>query len=103
MGQEKQNQEVEKGALRQLREARKGSIAGATTRMKEQKRIIQAIKGELAQGGKTVPEIAAATGISPDSVMWYVATMKKYAQVTEGAKDGSYFRYHLAESDAAED
>ncbi len=103
MGQEKQNLELAKGALRQLREARKESIAATTARMKEQKKIIQAIKSELAQGGRTVPEIAAATGIPPDLVMWHVATMKKYAQVSEGAKDGSYFRYHLAESDAAED
>jgi len=44
---------------------------------------------------KTVPEIAQATEILPSQVLWYVATMKKYGLVSEGEKDGDYFKYQL--------
>ena len=94
--------ESPKEALKQLQAARKEQIAAAAARMREQKKFIKAIKEELGAGGKTVPEIAAATGIAPDAVLWYLATLKKYGQVTEGAKDGSYFRYKLAANNDAE-
>ena len=48
--------------------------------------------------GDPVPEIAAATGLDPASVLWYLASLKKYGEVAEGAADGSYFRYRLVES-----
>ncbi len=83
-------------ALKQLRQARKQVIAAATARVQEQKKAIAALKTELQQGDRTVPEIAAATGLPPDAVLWYLATLKKYGEVVEGEKDGSYFRYRLA-------
>jgi hypothetical protein len=46
-----------------------------------------------------VPEISKATGIPSDRVLWYLATLKKYGDIIEGDKDGSYFRYVLAESE----
>jgi DNA-binding IclR family transcriptional regulator len=91
----------EKEAMRKLREARKDSIKTATRRVKAQKKIIEAIKRNLNEGAKTVPELAEGAGISTADAMWYVATLKKYGVVAEGEKDGSYFRYELA-GDAAE-
>ena len=90
-----------KEAMRKLREARKDTIGTATRRMKAQKKIIDAIKRNLNEGGKTIPELAEGAGISTADAMWYVATLKKYGVVAEGEKDGSYFRYELA-GDAAE-
>jgi predicted transcriptional regulator len=90
-------------ALKKLREGRKFKIARATNRMKEQKKAMAAIKEELQKGEGTVPEIAAATGLETASVLWYLATMKKYGQVAEGAADGNYFRYRLAEGAPAEE
>jgi hypothetical protein len=88
--------EAQKAALKKLREARREIVAAATRQMQAQKKAIKAIKAQLAQGDMTVPEIAAATGLATSEVMWYVASMKKYGAVLEGAKDGSYFRYQLA-------
>jgi len=91
-----------KEALKSLREARRQTIAAATARMKAQKKESAAIKDELQKGERTVPEIAAATGLEAAEVLWYVATLKKYGEVLEGMLDGSYFRYRLAPSVAAE-
>jgi hypothetical protein len=94
--------EARKAALKQLREARRETIAAATRRMKGQRKAIKAIKAQLAGGDLTVPEIAAATGLPTSEVMWYVASLKKYGAVLEGVKDGSYFRYQLAAAAAEE-
>ena len=96
MGQEDKDKAVKKAALQKLRQTRKATIAAAAARRKEQQQAIAAIKAELQQGDRTVPEIAAATGLPPDTVLWYVAALKKYGQVAEGPQDGSYFRYRLA-------
>ena len=102
MGPEAEEKTQPREALKKLREARKPAIAATTARMREQKKAMEAIKGELQKGEGTVPEIAAATGLDAASVLWYLATMKKYGQVAEGAADGSYFRYRLVEGGQAE-
>ena len=70
--------------------------------MKEQRRAVKAIKACLTGAELTVPEIAAATGLPASEVLWYVATLKKYGEILEGPKDGSYYRYRLGEPVAAE-
>jgi hypothetical protein len=85
-----------KEALKRLREARKLTIERAVRTMKVHRKAIDAVKQQLAEGGKTVPELAEGAGISTADAMWYVATLKKYGVVAEGEKDGSYFRYELA-------
>jgi hypothetical protein len=88
--------------LRSLRETRQELIKKATARMKEQRRQIRAIREQLAGGARTVPEIAEATGMGSAEVLWLVAALKKYGEVLEDAKDGSYFRYRLAAGAVAE-
>jgi hypothetical protein len=99
---EGQEQTLKKEALKKLREVRKPAIAAATARMKEQKKAIDAIKAQLAQGERTVPEMAAATGLPASEVLWYVASLKKYGEVLEGPIDGSYYRYRLGQPVNAE-
>ena len=96
-------------ALKKLKAARKEQIAATTARMKEQRQAVKAIKEHLEGAELTVPEIAAATGLPMPEVLWYVASLKKYGEILEGAKDGSYYRYRLgqaprptAEADPAE-
>jgi hypothetical protein len=89
-------------ALKKLKAARKEQIAATTARMKEQRRAVKAIKAGLAGAELTVPEIAAATGLPASEVLWYVASLKKYGEILEGAKDGGYYRYRLGEPVAAE-
>jgi predicted transcriptional regulator len=96
MGPEGQTPAAKKEAMQKLREARKQTIKAATARMKEQKKAFEAITDELQKGERTVPEIAAATGIGSASVLWYITALKKYGLVAEGQADGGYFRYGLA-------
>ena len=99
----------QKEALKKLKAARKEQIAGATKRMQAQRRALKAIKASLADSELTVPELAEATGLPVDQVLWFVASMKKYGEILEGPKAGDYFRYKLgrpaapeADSDAAD-
>ena len=88
--------------LKKLKAARKGQIAAATTRMKEQRKAVKAIKARLEGAELTVPEIAAATGLPVSEVLWYVATLKKYGEILEGPKAGGYYRYRLGQAPASE-
>jgi Fic family protein len=91
-----------KEALKKLKVARKEQIAATTARMKEQRQAVKAIKEHLEGAELTVPEIAAATGLPVSEVLWYVATLKKYGEILEGPKDGSYYRYRLGQAPAPE-
>lgn len=87
---------LEKEALKQLREKRKSAVERAKKAIRAQTRTIKAILQAMEQGSGTVPEIASATRLPADVVLLYVATLKKYGKVVEGAKDGDYFRYEPA-------
>ena len=91
-----------KEALKKLKAARKEQIAAVTSRMKEQRRAVKAIKESLAGSELTVPELAAATGLPVAEVLWYVASLKKYGEILEGPKAGSYYRYRLGQVAAPE-
>ncbi len=88
---------LKKEAMKKLRESRRKVIKATSARVKEQKKAVKAIKGQVQGEARTVPEIAEATGITPSEVLWFIATMKKYGQIIEGEKDGGYFRYCLAD------
>jgi len=86
-----------KEALKALRRSRKESIASVSARVREQKKVVKAIREHLQQGAATVPEVARAIGIPTAEVLWYMAGLKKYGEIIETEKDGSYFRYSLAD------
>ena len=88
-----------KEAMKKLRESRKAIIKLTSARVKENKKAIKAIKEQLRAEARTVPEIAEATGLASAEVLWFIATLKKYGEILEGDKDGSYFRYCLAEAE----
>jgi hypothetical protein len=94
--------EAGKEALKELKAARKEQIAAAASRMKAQRRAVAAIKECLEGAELTVPEIARTTGLPVTEALWYVATLKKYGEILEGPKDGSYYRYRLGKPAAAE-
>ncbi len=97
MSQTEEGKEVQKEAMKRLREIRKESVKAAAARVKEQNQAVKAITEQLKVEPRTVPEIAGAIGISTSQVMWYIATMKKYGQVLEADQEESYFRYQLAQ------
>ena len=98
MNQDDEMKKKKKEALKQLRSDRKKWITQASAMVKEQKKALKAIKGQLENQPATVPEISQATGIPSDRVLWYLATLKTYGGIIEGEKDGSYFRYVLVET-----
>ncbi len=97
MSQNDQDKKAKREALKKLRNSRKKWITRAAAKVKEQKKALKAIKGQLKEGVETVPRIAEATGIPADRVLWYIAALKKYGEISEAEKDGGYFRYVLIE------
>jgi predicted Rossmann fold nucleotide-binding protein DprA/Smf involved in DNA uptake len=102
MSKNEQDKKDKKEAMKKLRASRKVFIKSASAKMKAHKKVIGAIKDQLQQEAKTVPEIAAATGTSPAETLWFVATLKKYGEIKEAEKDGSYFKYALTGHTEAE-
>ncbi len=92
---EQRNDGDKKQMLKQLRKQRKESVARATAIMKNNKKDMKMVRGTLSDGPATVPQIAGATGLFSDQVLWYVAAMKKYGEIQEAGKDGAYFQYAL--------
>jgi hypothetical protein len=91
-----------KEAMKKLRDVRKELVQAATLRMKIQKKAVKGIKELLENEALTVPEIATATGTSTMETLWYIASLKKYGQIIEAEKDGSYFKYTLAGKQTSE-
>ncbi|MFO7723211.1 MAG: hypothetical protein R6V49_08325 [Bacteroidales bacterium] len=51
----------------------------------------------LEDGGKTIPELAKATGMPVHEVTYYLMTLRKYGDVATGEvdDDDAYFYYEL--------
>jgi hypothetical protein len=88
--------------LKALRASRKEAIARVTDRVKKQRSAIKAIKEVLREGARTVPELAEKIDLPAAQIFWYLASLKKYGEVIEGEKSGSYFRYALAAAEEQE-
>jgi len=79
--------------MKALRLACKKRIERVSDRVREQKKSLKAIRAQLENTACTVPELATATGMATDVVLWYVAAMKKYGRIAEAEKDDGYYRY----------
>jgi len=53
------------------------------------------LKGALQGGPKTVPQVAAETGIESASVLWHLMAMRRYGEVTDGPEQDGYVLYRL--------
>jgi predicted transcriptional regulator len=98
MSHDDEMKEKKKEAMKRLRDDREKWIVKVAGQVQKQNKERKAIKEHLGNQPATVPEISKATGIPSDRVLWTVATLKKYGEIIEGEKDGSYFRYALNES-----
>lgn len=87
-------------ALKALREERKQQMPALQARLKEQNQTEKALVALLAEGPKTVPELAEASGLPSQTAFWHLMAMKKYGRVADANLDGDYVRYKLADSDA---
>ena len=79
--------------MKALRLACKKRIERVSDQVKDQKKSLKAIRAQLENTACTVPELATATGMATDVVLWYVAAMKKYGRIAEKEKDDGYYRY----------
>lgn len=61
--------------------------------VRQQNEELKAIRKALKEGPKTIPAVAAATGLRSDRVMWYVMALKRYGEVVEEGLEGHYFLY----------
>lgn len=89
-----------KETLKHLRTLRQNTVQRVTAQVKAQRKCIASIMSVLGEGPKTVPEIAEATGLSPQEALWWTASLKKYGMILEKDKRGAYFTYGLAEAHA---
>ena len=87
----------DKEALKQLRGERKRWIDRARKAVKAQNAVTKAIKAQLAEEPRTVPEIARALKMKTGEVLLFISALRKYGEVVEGPKDGDYFKYQLAD------
>jgi septal ring factor EnvC (AmiA/AmiB activator) len=91
------SKENDKEAMKQLRVKRQRAIERARKKIKDQTRQLAAIRSQLKAQAGTVPEVAAALKMNTADVLIAVSALRKYGEVIEGAKDGSYFKYQIVE------
>ncbi len=87
---------ADKAALKELRERRRATVDRARAAIKTQNQRIRRIKGALSDGPRTVPEIAAATGLPAPLVLQVVAGLRKYGELAESEAREGYYTYTLA-------
>jgi len=66
-------------------------------RIREHNKIKAAIRKALADGPKTPPQVAEATGYPVQQVFWHMMSMRKYGQIHEAGEEAGYRLYALAE------
>jgi hypothetical protein len=84
---------VEPSDLKTLRMTRKAQVDRAKAMIKTQNDRIRRIKGALVDGPRTVPEIAAASGLPAPLVMQIVAGLRKYGELVEAEPQQGYYAY----------
>ena len=84
--------------LKRLREEHKDTVVRAQALLKEQKGIWRQICQSTREAAKTVPQIAELTGLPAHEVLWHVAAMKKYDQISETGICGEYYLYQRVEA-----
>jgi predicted transcriptional regulator len=86
--------------LKGLREEHKGTIETTRALLKAQQETRRAICQAMRHGAETIPEIAEASSLPADRVLWHVTAMKKYDLVVETGKCGEYYRYAMVQEAA---
>lgn len=97
MTQTKEEAQKRTAFLKRLRDEHQDSVERVRERLKEQTAIRRQICQTLRSGPKIVPEVAEATGLPPDQVLWHLTAMKKYSLIVEVGQCGEYYQYAMAE------
>jgi predicted transcriptional regulator len=83
--------------LKRLRDDYKDNVARTQVLLKEQKAIRGQICQAMRDAPKTVPEVARATSLPADQVLWHITAMRKYDLVAEAEMCGEYYTYQLVQ------
>jgi predicted transcriptional regulator len=65
--------------------------------LKEQKATRKQLCQVIRDTARSIPEIAEATKLPGDQVLWHITAMKKYGLVVENGMCGEYYLYQMAE------
>jgi hypothetical protein len=90
----------ERTPIQILRERRGGVPKDLLARNREQRRLLKTLRAALEGGPRTVPEIAAETGIESGAVLWHLMALRKFGEVVEGKEREGYHEYALREEEA---
>jgi predicted Rossmann fold nucleotide-binding protein DprA/Smf involved in DNA uptake len=84
-------------ALVELRKERADDVKRAQAMLKQQQAVLKMLERAMQDGPRSVPQLAAQTGIPAHEILQHIASMKKYAIVAEAGMDesGDYFLYSL--------
>jgi predicted Rossmann fold nucleotide-binding protein DprA/Smf involved in DNA uptake len=85
-------------ALKQLRTKHAGAVERTQALLKEQKHMQQQLCDLMRNEPKTIPQLAEASGLPSDKVLWFVAALRKYGIVVENGMSGDYPLYQKAEA-----
>jgi len=83
--------------LKRLREDHKDTVTRTQALLKEQRAIRRQICQTMRDAPRTVPEVAEATGLPADQVLWHITAMRKYDLVAEAEMSGEYYTYQLVQ------
>jgi predicted transcriptional regulator len=86
--------------LKELRETHQATVESTQVLLKEQQAFRKKVRVAMKSGAQTIPDIAATAELPSEEVLWHVMAMKKYDLVRETGKEGDYYQYELAESEA---
>jgi len=78
-----------------LRERQGGISKELKEYFNQQQRIRKALKASLQSGPRTVPEIAAESGIASETVLWHLMAMRRYGDIIDGPERDGYVLYRL--------
>ncbi|MBN2384773.1 hypothetical protein JXQ70_18000 [bacterium] len=82
-------------AVHKMAERFGGASAKLKERLKHQQTQMKAIRKALADGPKTVVELAEIMKIHSNEALWLLMALKKYGKVVEHEQQGEAYTYAL--------
>jgi predicted Rossmann fold nucleotide-binding protein DprA/Smf involved in DNA uptake len=86
--------------LKKLKEIRGPVSKDLRDYVADQNKARKAILDALKEGPRTVPELAAAAGLSTDKTLWLVTGLRKYGKVEDIPGRDTYPKYAIKNGEA---
>jgi hypothetical protein len=79
----------------ELRERRGGVSPALKSYFSEQQKTFKALRTALANGPRTIPQLARECGLPPPVVTWHLMAMRRYGEVVDGPEQDRHLLYIL--------